>query len=96
MDWRWAGPPLDTRPVFPLERDEFVALLRDLEAGDWQQPTVCPGWNVRDLIGHLGPQLDQFWTSLDLNRAGEPVSSTGCTSSKSATPSAARARLTST
>ena len=130
MDWRWAGPPLDTRPLFPLERGEFVALLRNLEASDWQRPTVCPGWSVRDvvahvvhdyirklsrardrqagpgpwpgedlpgflhrvnqefvdvarswspavlvdLIGHLGPQLDQFWASLDLNRAGEPVS----------------------
>ncbi len=130
MDWSWAGPPLDTRPLFPLERDEFVALLRDLDAGDWQRPTVCPGWSVHDvvahvghdyirklsrtrdrhagpgpgpgadlpgflhrmnqefvdvarrwspavlvdLIGHLGPQLDQFWASLDLNRAGEPVS----------------------
>ena len=26
------------------------------------------------LIGHLGPQLDQFWAALDLDRAGEPVS----------------------
>jgi uncharacterized protein (TIGR03083 family) len=130
MDWRWAGPPLDTRPLFPLEREEFVALLRDLAASDWQRPTVCPGWSVHDvvahvvhdyirklsrtrdrqagpgpgpgedlpgflhrmnqefvaaarrwspavlvdLIGHLGPQLDQFWATLDLNRAGEPVS----------------------
>ena len=42
--WDWAGPPLDTRPLFPLERAEFLGLLSDLETGDWQRPTVCPGW----------------------------------------------------
>jgi hypothetical protein len=35
MDWSWAGPPLDTRPLFPLERAEFVTLLRSLGADDW-------------------------------------------------------------
>ena len=42
--WDWAGPPLDTRPLFPLERAGFLGLLRGLETGDWQRPTVCPGW----------------------------------------------------
>ncbi|HEY5355010.1 MAG TPA: maleylpyruvate isomerase family mycothiol-dependent enzyme [Streptosporangiaceae bacterium] len=130
MDWSWAGPPLDTRPLFPLERAELVAVLRQLDAGDWQRPTVCPGWCVHDvtahvvhdylrklsgtrdghaapgprpgetmpgflhrmneefvhaasrwspqvligLLGHLGPQLDQLWASLSLDRLGEAVS----------------------
>jgi uncharacterized protein (TIGR03083 family) len=130
MDWSWAGPPLDARPLFPLERAAFVAVLEDLTAEDWQRPTVCPGWRVHDvtahvvhdhlrklsrsrdgqaapgpgpgedlprflhrvnqefvevasrwsprvlvdLLGHLGPQLDQFWGSLDLGQLGEPVS----------------------
>lgn len=130
MDWSWAGPPLDTRPLFPLERAEFVSLLQGLEAGDWQRPTLCPGWRVHDvvahvvhdyirklsgtrdwhaapgplpgevlpgflhrvnqefvdvaarwsppvlvdLLAHLGPELDQLWASLDLDRLGEAVS----------------------
>jgi uncharacterized protein (TIGR03083 family) len=130
MDWSWAGPPLDTRPLFPLDRAAFVGLLGDLTAGDWQGPTVCPGWRVQDvaahvvhdhlrklsgsrdgqaapgprpgedlprflhrvnqefvdvasrwsprvlidLLGDLGPRLDQFWASLDLDRLGEAVS----------------------
>jgi len=130
MDWSWAGPPLDVRPLFPLERAAFVAVLEDLTAGDWQRPTVCPGWRVHDvaahvvhdhlrklsgsrdgqaapgpgpgedlprflhrvnqefvevasrwsprvltdLLRHLGPQLDQFWASLDMDRLGEAVS----------------------
>lgn len=53
MDWSWAGPPLDTRPLFPLERAEFVALLRSLDPDDWQRPTVCPGWRVHDVVAHV-------------------------------------------
>ena len=130
MDWTWAGPPLDVRPLFPLERAAFVAALEDLTAEDWQRPTVCPGWRVHDvaahvvhdqirklsgsrdgqaapgpgpgedlprflhrvnqefvdvasrwsprvlidLLGDLGPRLDQFWASLDMGRLGEAVS----------------------
>jgi uncharacterized protein (TIGR03083 family) len=53
MDWSWAGPPLDVRPLFPLERAAFVAVLQDLTAGDWQRPTVCPGWRVHDVAAHV-------------------------------------------
>jgi uncharacterized protein (TIGR03083 family) len=130
MDWSWAGPSLDTRPLFPLERAEFVALLRGLDADDWQRPTVCPGWRVHDivahvvhdhirrlsrtrdqyaapgppqawimpgslhrsnqefvdvarswsprvlmdLLGHLGPEQDRLWASMDLDQLGEAVS----------------------
>jgi uncharacterized protein (TIGR03083 family) len=130
MDCSCAGPPLDVRPLFPLERAAFVAVLEDLAAEDWQRPTVCPGWRVHDvtahvvhdqlrklsgsrdgqtapgpgrsedlprflhrvnqefvdvasrwsprvltdLLRHLGPQLDQFWASLEMDRPGEVVS----------------------
>lgn len=130
MDWSWAGPPVDTRPLFPLERAEFVALLQGLDADDWQRPTVCPGWpvhdivahvvhdNIRrlsrtrdqyaapgpsqgwimpgslhrsnqefvdvarpwspavliDLLGHLGPEQDRLWASMNLDQLGEAVS----------------------
>ena len=52
-DWDWAGPPLDTQPLFPLERAEFLGLLRDLEAADWQRPTACPGWRVHEVVAHV-------------------------------------------
>jgi len=38
---------------------------------------VASRWSPRvltDLLGHLGPQLDQFWASLDMDRLGEAVS----------------------
>jgi uncharacterized protein (TIGR03083 family) len=53
MDWSWVGPPLDARSLFPLERAEFMALLRGLDADDWQRPTVCPGWRVHDIVAHV-------------------------------------------
>jgi uncharacterized protein (TIGR03083 family) len=53
MDWSWAGPPIDTRPLFPLDRGEFIVLLQSLDAGDWQRPTVCPGWRVHDVVAHV-------------------------------------------
>jgi uncharacterized protein (TIGR03083 family) len=53
MDWSWAGPPLDTRPLFPAERAEFTALLWNLDPGGWLRPTVCPGWRVHDVVAHV-------------------------------------------
>jgi uncharacterized protein (TIGR03083 family) len=130
VDWSWVGPSLDVRPLFPRERGELLTLLGGLNASDWQQPTVCPGWSVHDvvahvvhdyirklsgkrdrfsapgpvagetlpafldrvnqefvdaasrwsprvlidLVGHLGPELDRLWESLDLDQLGEAVS----------------------
>jgi len=53
MDWSWAGPPIDVRAQFPLERAELLALLHDLGPADWERPTVCPGWRVHDVVAHL-------------------------------------------
>jgi uncharacterized protein (TIGR03083 family) len=53
MDWSWAGPALDVRPLFPRERAELLALLESLDPADWQRSTVCPGWHVHDIAAHL-------------------------------------------
>ncbi|GAB2655642.1 maleylpyruvate isomerase family mycothiol-dependent enzyme [Nocardia goodfellowii] len=45
--------PLDTRPLFRGERQALLELLDSLDAADWQQPTVCPGWNVADIAAHI-------------------------------------------
>ena len=42
--------------------DQRVALrevLRDLTAEEWEQPSLCAGWRVRDVAAHVisGPQL---------------------------------------
>lgn len=35
------------------ERAELVALLRGLNAQEWEQPSLCAGWRVRDVLAHL-------------------------------------------
>ncbi|MFI0465886.1 maleylpyruvate isomerase family mycothiol-dependent enzyme [Saccharopolyspora sp. 5N102] len=47
------GPVLDVRPLFSQERQELLALLRSLSAADWSRETVCPGWDVHDVVGHV-------------------------------------------
>ena len=42
---RWTGPV--------AERMELLDLLTRLDGDAWSTPTVCPGWDVRDLAVHL-------------------------------------------
>jgi uncharacterized protein (TIGR03083 family) len=35
------------------EISRLLALVDDLRADDWQRPTDCTGWTVRDMLGHL-------------------------------------------
>ncbi|MEB3031076.1 maleylpyruvate isomerase family mycothiol-dependent enzyme [[Mycobacterium] nativiensis] len=45
--------PLDTRPLFAVERQAMLDLLTSLDPGDWAKPTICPGWDVHDLTAHI-------------------------------------------
>ncbi|GAA5054965.1 uncharacterized protein (TIGR03083 family) [Thermocatellispora tengchongensis] len=47
------GPVIDVRPLFPRERQAMVDLLRALAPADWSRPTVCPGWDVHAVVGHV-------------------------------------------
>jgi uncharacterized protein (TIGR03083 family) len=35
------------------QRAALAALLRTLTAEQWEHPTLCPGWTVRDVAAHL-------------------------------------------
>ncbi len=35
------------------ERAELVELLRSLTPAQWDSPSLCDGWSVRDVAGHL-------------------------------------------
>lgn len=47
------GPPVDVRPLFPRERFALLELLGSLDRSDWAKPTICPGWDVHDVVAHL-------------------------------------------
>ena len=35
------------------ERADLLALLTDLEPRQWDAPTLCAGWRVRDVVAHM-------------------------------------------
>jgi uncharacterized protein (TIGR03083 family) len=39
--------------LFPELQTHLVSLLSGLTPGQWNLPTVCPGWSVRDIALHL-------------------------------------------
>lgn len=38
----------------------ILATTGDLAEADWRRPTPCPGWDVKDLAGHLGGTQTAF------------------------------------
>jgi len=70
---------IDARGIAPMTTDEcssfalaelrtFLALLERLEPDDWEKPTPCSLWNVRDVVAHqaghiqMGSGLRGFMT----------------------------------
>ena len=39
--------------LFAGERDALVEVLEGLETSQWQAPTACPGWTVKDIAAHV-------------------------------------------
>jgi uncharacterized protein (TIGR03083 family) len=70
--------PPSLRPVEPLLLvDRFtplhaklIALLRGLDPADWQRPTACALWSVRDIAAHL---LDDDLRRLSAHRDLQPL-----------------------
>jgi uncharacterized protein (TIGR03083 family) len=57
-----AGAP-DLRRLHDEENDDFSAYLHSLAPEDWEKPSLCDGWRVRDVVGHIlyGNEL-KLWT----------------------------------
>ncbi|GAA1556490.1 maleylpyruvate isomerase family mycothiol-dependent enzyme [Actinomadura kijaniata] len=53
IDVSWLGSPLDVRPLFGAQHAAFIDLLRGLRDQEWSHPTVCPGWDVKDIAAHV-------------------------------------------
>ncbi len=54
-------PPLEHDEAMELAEAEIsrlLALVDDLRADEWQRPTDCTGWTVRDMLGHLLGMLE--------------------------------------
>jgi len=43
----------DHRRLHDDENDDLSAYLHSLVAADWERPSLCDGWRVRDVVGHI-------------------------------------------
>ena len=59
--------PILVADLFPPLDNHLLALLRGLTPGDWDHATVCAGWSVKDVAGHL---LDTATRRLSFGRDG--------------------------
>ncbi|MHA7283913.1 maleylpyruvate isomerase family mycothiol-dependent enzyme [Arthrobacter sp. TMS2-4] len=49
-------PPRSSAAVWPTVHNERQALIRDLKSltsQQWAQPSLCPGWDIHDVLAHL-------------------------------------------
>ncbi len=59
--------PLLVHDLFSPLHAALIALLRGLRADDWNRPTLCARWSVRDIAAHL---LDDDLRRLSFDRDG--------------------------
>ena len=60
--------PIMVLDLFPRERKQLLELFSELEPEEWEKPTICPGWTVKDIglhllgddIGYLSRTRDYF------------------------------------
>jgi uncharacterized protein (TIGR03083 family) len=66
------GDGIDARPLMHAVRARLDALVAELDDADWRRATVCPGWDVADLVAHLvGDDLGRLSRTHD-GAAGPP------------------------
>jgi uncharacterized protein (TIGR03083 family) len=85
----------------PAGKDRLLAVLRrevdamaelTADPARWHTPTACPGWEVRDMIGHLLDATESFLAGFDIARAGDTApEAVGVTGSAEASDEGARA-----
>jgi uncharacterized protein (TIGR03083 family) len=72
-DTSWLGPPIDVRPLFAPQQAAFTGLLRGLSPAQWAHPTICPGWDVKDVAAHvLGDHIGRLSRHRDGYAAPQP------------------------
>lgn len=57
--------PVHLVHLFPGLHDELMRLLRGLRPADWDKPTACALWSVKDIVAHL---LDSCLRRLSFGR----------------------------
>ena len=55
----------DTMARYTRAQDDFDALAGTIAAGEWDRPSLCAEWTVRDVAGHVvwGQRLTRDWAT---------------------------------
>ena len=78
---RTALQPVIAEPLFAPVRAELIRVLSKLSDEQWERPTVCAGWTVRDValhllgddVGFLSSLRDQDGQRAELNSLAEII-----------------------
>jgi len=44
---------MDARSLASAERADLAGFCRTLDSAEWERPSLCEGWRVRDVVAHL-------------------------------------------
>ena len=71
---------MDATQLVAAERADLAALLRTLRDEEWLTPSLCDGWLVRDVVGHLtvngsASPLDVLGTAIRSGLSGDRTNS---------------------
>jgi uncharacterized protein (TIGR03083 family) len=80
--WDFQHPASKGRLLGVLQREIGEMFELTAEPGRWNSPTACPGWEVRDMVGHLVTETEGYLSAFDIARRGvaaaeEPVGVAG-------------------
>ncbi len=68
--------PVIVAELFPEILDELLSLLAGLTPAEWDAPTVCPGWSVKDVALHLlGGEIGNLARRRDGHALGSSIAS---------------------
>jgi uncharacterized protein (TIGR03083 family) len=62
--------PILTAHLFPELHTHLINLLRELTGEEWERPTVCAPWTIKDVAAHL---LDTEIRRLSFHRDKQPL-----------------------
>jgi uncharacterized protein (TIGR03083 family) len=79
--WNFQDPASRPRLLSMLRRETDAMFDLAAEPARWHIPTACPGWEIRDMIGHLVDATEGSLSAFDTARRGgaapEPVGVAG-------------------
>jgi uncharacterized protein (TIGR03083 family) len=70
--WDFLNPASKGRLLGVLEREIAEMFQLAAEPERWHAPTACPGWEVRDMVGHLVAETEGYLSAFDSARRGVP------------------------